>query len=213
MTIKKWSLKYRKDVQLLSFARKWTSSREKVFIALDVEWDEKNPETILEIGMAILDLREGHLHPNRFPPSTWSIRVRHFIIRENIGVENSRHVRSNKFRFMFGKSYITSLSNAVDRVDLILDEYNDDEIVLVGHHMSQDLDRLREIGINTDYPHLDTSSLERAYSRRVNGYKYSLKNICENLEIPYYRPDKLHNGGNDAFFTMAIFSKMCCVED
>jgi hypothetical protein len=214
MVSKKWTPKYQQDVDDLAMAQQLTSARQSVFIAFDLEWDETDPNTILEIGMAVLDLREGMLRPNRFPPNTWSIRVRHFIIRENLGIHNSRYVRSNKFRFTFGKSYITSLEKAIDAIADMLEQYGDEEVKIVGHNMSGDLNKLEEKGLDTSAydDWFDTSNLERAYSRRVNGRKYKLGKVCEDLDIRYYRENKLHNAGNDAFFTMAIFAQMCCVE-
>jgi len=52
-----------------------------------------------------------------------------------------------------------------------------------------------------------------SHMSRVNGRKVSLESMCEELEVPYYRQDKLHNAGNDAFFTMAAFLEMCVDSD
>src|SRR5437667_3458574 len=105
----KMSAKYRQDVANLADPQSLTASRSRVFIAFDVKWDEDDPDTVLEIGMAILDLRHGFLRPNRFPPSTWSIRPHHIIISDNMHIHNTRYSRSNKFGFKFGKSYIARL--------------------------------------------------------------------------------------------------------
>ena len=75
-------------------------------------------------------------------------------------------------------------------------DWNDGDVVLVGHCMTQDLQRL-----------------EGAFSGRVNGQRRSLGDICEDLEIKYFAARKLHNAGNDAFFTMAVFAHMCCVAE
>lgn len=182
-------------------------------MAIDLEWDETDPSNILEIGIALLDLRSGRLRPNRFPPSTWSIQPRHIIITENREIHNSRYVQSNKFGFKFGRSYITREAKAVQFMQSLLDRYEYDEIVLVGHMLSNDLIRLKELGIQLpeDIEVFDTANLERAFMGRVNGQKVSLERMCEELEVAYYRRDKLHNAGNDAFFTMASFAKMSCL--
>jgi hypothetical protein len=207
-----WSAKYRRDVDTFELAKVLASSRSKVFIGIDLEWDETDPDTILEIGIAVLDLRQGRLRPNSFPPSTWSIRPRHFIIRENAHIHNGKYVRSNKFGFKFGSSYFASLSTAVKKVQSIFDSYAPNDVMMVGHNMAKDLDKLESLGLALPDV-FDTANIERAFSRRVNGSKRKLERICEDLDIPYYRQDKMHNAGNDAFFTMAIFSEMCCTAD
>lgn len=198
----------------LAMAQALCSSRSKVFIAIDIEWDETNPHNILEIGFAVLDLRQGRLHPNRFPPSTWSIRPRHLIISENRDIHNSKYVRSNKFGFKFGKSYNCKERKAAQVIQNLLDRYEEEEVVVVGHCLTQDLQRLEEMGIELgERMVLDTGSLERVFFGRINGQRRSLGDICADLDIKYYAPRKLHNAGNDAFFTMAVFAEMCCVSD
>jgi hypothetical protein len=96
-----------------------------------------------------------------------------------------------------------------------LSRYEPDELVFVGHGIDTDLKILEEATghrIQTGGLVLDTMRIERAYSRRVNGKFKNLGAICDELDIPYYAERKLHNAGNDAFFVMAIFSEMCCVE-
>lgn len=206
------SARYRQDVANLAVAQSLTASRSRVFIAFDVKWDEDDPDNILEIGVAVLDVRHGFLRPNRYPPSTWAIRARHIIIKDNIHIHNTRHSGSNKYGFKFGKPYFAGLEKAVESVNNILNRYPTDQIVIVGQFISQDKDKLEDIGVEIDEDILvfDLSNLDRAYDERVNGRRRSLREICEDLDIPYYRPDKLGNAGNDAFFAMACFSEMCC---
>ena len=102
---------------------------------------------------------------------------------------------------------------ALDRLQELLEtKYGDDEVVLVGHFMQNDLKLLEELGVDIpeDVTIFDTASLERAWSARINGPIRSLEDLCEEFEVPYYQRHKLHNAGNDAFFTIAIFSEMCC---
>src|SRR5580704_7052763 len=116
--------KLQRDLSQLNRARQLSAQGKKVLIAIDVKWHEEDVNTILEIGMAMLDTRK------RWPPaSTWSIRVRHFIITENRRVRN---IQGNKFRFNFGKSYFTSLENAVGVIQDVLEECQGVGIMLVG---------------------------------------------------------------------------------
>ena len=104
------------------------------------------------------------------------------------------------------------MEKAVESVNDLLSRYPADQIVIVGHFVSQDQEKLEDIGVEIDDDTLvlDISNLKRAYDERVNGRRKSLREICEDLEVPYYRRDKLGNAGNDAFFAMACFSEMCC---
>ena len=92
-----------------------------------------------------------------------------------------------------------------------LERYDADDVVLLGHYFSLDQARLEDAGVEIDenMVKFDTANLERAWSRRINGRRRSLRSICGQLDIPYYREDKLGNAGNDVFFAMAIFAKMC----
>ena len=93
-------------------------------------------------------------------------------------------------------------------------DWNDGDVVLVGHCMTQDLQRLEGMGVVLrEAMVIDTGNLERAFSGRVNGQRRSLGDICEDLDIKYFAAKKLHNAGNDAFFTMAVFAHMCCVAE
>jgi len=213
VTTPRWTRTYRNDTQSLAAAKSLCSSRTKVLIAIDLEWDETDSSNLLEIGTAVLDLRPGRLHPNRFPPSTWSIRAQHIVIRENAHIHNTKYHKGNKKGFKFGRSWYLKEERALERLrELLQSKYNDGEVVLVGHFMQNDLKLLGELEI--EIPEsvriFDTGSLERAWSGRVNGNRKSLEDLCEQFEVPYYQRHKLHNAGNDAFFTMAIFSEMCC---
>ena len=206
------SATYRRDLDNYAVARALAASRSRVFIAFDVKWDETDPDTILEIGMAILDVRPGFLRPKRYPPSTWAIRPHHIIIRDNIHIHNAKHSRSNKYGFKFGKSYYASLEKAVETVNNTLNCYPSDRVVIVGQFISQDKDKLEGIGVEFDPEMLvfDTANIDRAFRRKVNGRRRPLSEICEDLDLPYYRRDKMGNAGNDVFFAMAAFSKLCC---
>src|SRR5579859_4427328 len=167
---KEWSDKYRRDVRNLQRSQEMTSSRSKVFICLEVKWLENDEDTILEIGMAILDLREGKLRPNRFPPSTWSIKPRQIIIRENIHTQNGPHARANKFGFKFGKPYIARLESAIKSIRKHLARFDDDEKVYVGQRIKKDIELLQDLGVEfpASVTMFDTMWLDRAYHQRVN---------------------------------------------
>ena len=201
---------YLRDQRALAEARTLCPARSHVLVSLDVKWLEHDTETILELGLATLDLRPGFLRPARYPPSTWAIRARHFIISENRNVFNSRRT-GKKFGFKFGKSYICRLQKAVDAVNETFSHYPAEQVALVGQFINQDLKILRGLGVEIPetWPVFDVANLDRADAEEVNGRRRGLAVICEELEVKYYRKDKLGNAGNDAWFAMAAFAAMC----
>jgi len=204
---------FRRDLVALERARILTSARTHVFIAFDLKWLEGNPDTILEIGVATLDLRPGFLRPACYPPSTWAIRPHHYIISENRRLVNTRHAKSNRRGFKFGNSYIARQAKVIASINKMLSCYPSEQIALVGQFLSRDLRKLRELGVEipVEWPAFDVANLDRAVCRAVNGRRRGLGVICDGLEVSYFRPDKLGNAGNDAWFAMAAFAAMCCL--
>jgi len=206
------SKRYRRDLVALERACILTSARTHVFIAFDLKWLEGEPDTVLEIGVATLDLRPGFLRPARYPPSTWAIRPHHYIISENRHLVNSRHAKSNRHGFKFGNSYIARQAKAIASINKKLSCYPAEQIALVGQFISRDLRKLRELGVEipVEWPVFDVANLDRAVFQTVNGRRRGLGVICDDLEVRYFRPDRLGNAGNDAWFAMAAFAAMCC---
>lgn len=201
---------YLRDQHALAKARTLCHGRSHVLISLDIKWLEHAEDTILEIGLTTLDLRPGFLRPARYPPSTWAIRPRHFIISENRNVFN-QHGTGKKFGFKFGKSYICRLQKAVAAINETFSHYPADQVALVGQLIHRDLRIFRELGVGIPetWPVFDVGSLDRADGGEVNARRRGLGVICEDLEVRYYREDKVGNAGNDSWFAMAAFAAMC----
>jgi len=203
---------YRRDCVALERARILTSARTHVFIAFDLKWLEGEPDTILEIGAATLDLRPGFLRPARYPPSTWAIHSRFYVISENRHLINTRHAKSNRYGFKFGKPYIARQAKAVASINKLLSRYPSEQIAVVGQFLSRDLRKLRELGVEIPrtWPAFDVANLDRAACGAVNGRRRGLGVICEELEVRYFGPERLGNAGNDAWFALAAFAAICC---
>jgi hypothetical protein len=201
---------YLRDQHSLAKARTLCHARSHVLISLDIKWLENEEDTILEIGLATLDLRPGFLRPARYPPSTWAIRPRHFIISENRNVFNQRGT-GKKFGFKFGKSYICRLAKAIAAINETFANYPSEQVALVGQFIHRDLKIFRELGVEIPetWPVFDVASLDRADGGEVNSRRRGLGVICEELEVNHYREDKMGNGGNDVWFAMAAFAAMC----
>jgi hypothetical protein len=204
-----WTATQQRDHDDLELARIIASGRNTVFVALDVKWDETDSGNVLEIGVAVLDIRKGRLKPARFPPSTWSIRSRHYIITENVHIRNTVHTRSNPFLYIFGKSYFARLPKAIQSIQAVFKQYP--SVTLVGHFLSRDRSILESVGLDVSMctHSFDISNLGRVFKGVPR--RRALEDMIEDMEINYYHPNKLGNSGNEAFYIMAIFARMVCL--
>ena len=159
-------------------------------LAFDLEVYEHDHSIILEIGYAMtrLDNSEGDL------------QTFHYIIKENLGYENGDCVPDNRDHFMFGTSRRMSLKRAAAKIQ----KHIDDADFLVAHSAAHDEEFLAKCGVSVSEKRMfDTQVL--AMALLPDGPPlYSLNRLLTDLEIPFDE-DILHNGGNDAYFTMEAF--------
>lgn len=85
-----------------------------------------------------------------------------------------------------------------------LRKHLEDVDFLVTHSGAHDTEFLKSCGVSVSRKLMfDTQVLALALIPK--GHKmYSLKNLLDDLEIPFDK-DVLHNGGNDAFYTLKVF--------
>ena len=161
-----------------------------VVLAFDLEVYEHDHSIILEIGYAMtsLDSPEDDL------------KTFHYIIKENVGYSNGDCVPDNRDHFMFGTSRPMSLRRAAAKIQ----KHIDDADFLVAHSAAHDEEFLAHCGVSVSEKRMfDTQVL--AMALLPDGPPlYSLKRLLTDLEIPFDE-DILHNGGNDAFYTMEVF--------
>ncbi|KAJ3294332.1 hypothetical protein HK104_003677 [Borealophlyctis nickersoniae] len=165
----------------------------KIFIAMDVETYENDHDCVLEVGWCLYN-------PNR--PHDSNLWPKHFIIEENINVNNGRYVENHKFGFLYGESEVKPLAAvaACLRADLSIPG-----AVLVGHDLGVELDFLGTCGMGpSDVPQeqYDTAVLDLARVGKADAQKTSLSKLCAKFGVTTARA---HNAGNDAYYTMAAF--------
>lgn len=133
-----------------------------------------------------------------------SIFPYHMIPQSHFHKRNGRYVPDHKFEFNFDKSLIMeeSVCKKVveDTLKLAL-KYG--EVILVGHGVKTDLSALQKAGIDLPsieptWKVLDTEILWRECTEAKFS---SLERVLKYLRIPHRN---LHNGGNDAFYTLQL---------
>ncbi|KAF9458856.1 hypothetical protein BDZ94DRAFT_1200459, partial [Collybia nuda] len=196
--------------------------RDKTFLAIDFEWNERNVKSVLEWGYAAV--RCGHLDAlGHWPPiPDTNYRKGHYIVAEHVDKVVSRKTTpSIPWHYAFGDSQVIPKNKLPDVIEAVISslaspdsETAPNTLVLVGHGVSGDLARLEEMGIKL--PHnvliLDTAAYERAlYSSgfrgimsdpkapskpRAHGTTLSLENLLRSLTTPMPEGTGGGGGGN-----------------
>ncbi|KAK2462867.1 hypothetical protein APHAL10511_005065 [Amanita phalloides] len=144
--------------------------RDKTFMAIDFEWSERNEKSCLEFGYAAM--RCAHLVAlGRWPPvPDTNYRRGHFIVADYVDKVINKHCPNYPWQYAFGDSQVihkTKLPQVIQAVISSLatpdSETHANELVLVGHGIHGDLQRLEEMKIRI--PHnillVDTAAYER----------------------------------------------------
>lgn len=158
-------------------------------MTFDVETYEHDHSVILEIGFAVGSLAKPD-----------DEKAFHFIIAENGHFVNRDYVPDNREKFSFGTSERMSLEEAAERFM----QHIRDADFLVTHSGANDEAYLASSGISLEgKPMFDTQVL--ALALLTSGtVVFSLKRLLSDLAIPFDE-SILHNGGNDAVYTMKVF--------
>lgn len=158
----------------------------KKVLCFDIEAYEDDQSKLTEFGITSLN--------------NLQINTSHLIIEENIDLRNGKYVEDNKDNFLFGKSKIVSLDNAIN--ELILNLKNSE--LIVGHGISNDFKFLNKVSNGKikreDFEILDSLKLSKA----LNNNGLGLKKMLEHLNIEY---SCLHNAGNDAHFNVKMLAQ------
>lgn len=157
------------------------------FLAFDLEVDENNHDTLLEIGYVIFEDNEE------------SFECHHYIIQEHRHIRNTCE-RNNSDGFRFGSSETLRLRTALERFV----SHTRCARYLVTHAGNCDLKFLNRQGVYDldGRTRFDTQMLDRAVFGNRNVRK--LSDILESLDIQFQR-QFMHNAGNDAVYTMKAF--------
>ncbi|KAJ5988871.1 hypothetical protein N7481_004081 [Penicillium waksmanii] len=161
----------------------WVYPDGPIFFSVDVEWKERNATHVTEIGISILDTQELRGHHPGLHGTKWMSKIR------------SHHLRVSEYRFHINKDFCSGCPN----------NFNYGK----SHNTKQDLEQLASAGSESfrkilfNGPEaifeetLDTASLYQGL--RNDAQLTSLENMMAGLST--WTRD-LHNGGNDARYTM-----------
>ncbi|GAX79627.1 hypothetical protein CEUSTIGMA_g7068.t1 [Chlamydomonas eustigma] len=192
------------------------NTQPSVFVSVDLEWYERDQSRLLEIGWSCWDSVRRE------------ISSKHWIVEENLRVRNGRYVPDHRSDFRFGESILGSKKEGTKALqhDLepsswaaSLSQYIKTagggggskilpKVAIVGHGMVADLKMLDSMGIvipeGTEV--IDTNSLAWALMGGSQ-VQHSLRSLLSWLSVPDVI--KLHNGGNDARYTLEAALRMC----
>ncbi|KAF5834706.1 hypothetical protein DUNSADRAFT_8531 [Dunaliella salina] len=169
-----------------------------VLLSIDLEWYERSTELLLEIGWTLWD------------SASRRCTSKHWIVSEGLGYANGRYVPNMRDAFKFGTSQVGKLADGVGSLQADIDAHPG--LILVGHDMTQDMQMLAKWGIQVPEGTqvLDTSKLAWARVGDPTRQAMSLRTLLAWLQVPDV--SGLHNGGNDARFTMEVLLKLCAPE-
>jgi hypothetical protein len=203
---------------------KWAFQDSPIFICVDVEWNERQTWQLTEVGISTLDTMdlEGVV-PGDYG-EMWAARIR----SRHLRVDEYRHWVNTEFcmgcpgSFDFGQSEIVSSGDVGQIVDKAFKppymiptskdpvqwwKLQKRNIVLVGLDMKGDIQQLKSNGsrvfLDYDTPRsiihdtLDLADLYRVESGEIQNR--GLVNVLRSLQVLHVN---LHNGGNDAHYTL-----------
>lgn len=161
----------------------------KTIISIDFSFNIE--EDIVDVGISYYN---GKLQKNY-----------HYLVKENmpeIFSENSSYLSFN-----FGETEVKNYSKIVDILSIFINQSN---IILI-HDTTNDLKLLEKMKLTNllvDKQVIDTSLIFKIKNNKLlvqqTTTRISLKNLLIHSNISY---SKLHNSGNDAFYTLKLFLK------
>jgi len=167
--------------------------RTKRYLSLDIEAWEQDHDKIIEVGWAVAQWQPDG--------QEWHTTGVHLIVQEFMHLRNGLRVADHRDHYNFGQSQILPLKKCMQRLKQTLKQCD----VLVGHAAASDEKFLRSYGISfSGKPVLDTQVIAKSVMTTTDHVR--LSRILDHLNIEHVH---LHNAGNDAYYTMDAFLKMC----
>ncbi|CAN8097250.1 unnamed protein product [Discula destructiva] len=179
-----------------------------VFVCFDVEMDENNAQVVTEVGFGVLDTRDLKGVAPGQGAENWSklIQARHLRIKEYLLVKNFKYVDGCPEKFQFGKSEIVGIDRIEKVCTGILSPKDSDgkprRVVVVGHDIKQDIELL--FGIDVDIYELP-GLIDIIDNQRIQQHDAMFKDpqrLAVVLRALGIEHRYLHNGGNDAVYTL-----------
>ncbi|KAG6000938.1 hypothetical protein E4U21_004862 [Claviceps maximensis] len=190
-----------------------SQSKPFVFVSIDIEVLEEEPQTITEIGIAVLDTRNINDMDGGPGGILWwkHIKAHHLLVRQYASHVNHKYVQGCPGMFQFGQSTFPDEWELIDTLDSILGSYTRDpetDVLLVGHDIQSDVRFLAGAGYDVvqalgSVHVIDTQILHQAWNAGKQARK--LQRVLSDLCIPYAY---LHNAGNDAMYTLRAMITM-----
>lgn len=181
-----WQQKMEKAETHLDALHQKIQSSNKLF-CMDLEFCEKS-KIVTEVGVSI------------FYPKINKLDVYHFVVSETYDLRNGQFVPDNKDNFNYGLSQKLPL----EIIKTIVGALVMDSDYLVGHAFENDKAFLRKCGYTEHTKVLDTQKYAPYFLEedRQMGLVYLIESMLDE------EPENLHNGGNDAYYTMQCLLKM-----
>ncbi|KIM31759.1 hypothetical protein M408DRAFT_39522, partial [Serendipita vermifera MAFF 305830] len=134
--------------------RELWNAKDKTFLAIDFEWSEKSPTTCLEFGYAALRSRHVASLGTWPPVPEDNYRLGHLVVSEHVDTIINKRFPTHPRSYSFGKSQFVSKKVLGPIVQTIVDslaspdsDSQANELVLVAHGISGDLERLSDLKI------------------------------------------------------------------
>ena len=189
---------------LLRHAMYKVYGRGLILICVDVEtWEQapKGETHILEVGVSIYDPRgQQHL-------STPNVKTYHLVNSDNLKLKNGRYVPNHREYFMWATLWRMSLLLIKIFIQGLFDYYSGLKqwsSVLVGHGLQNDIKYLRHMGI--EHPFVHTIDTEKLFALSRN--KTDKTNLRTALKETMILSGYMHNGANDAYYTLQLLFKL-----
>lgn len=181
---------------------KLVNSREYTLVSIDNEFYERSTKKVIEVGVSIY---KPHFQKFSLFPHVTNI---HFIIQENLPLRNGVFVPDSKMSNITGESYIISERDIPRAMDSIFEKLGP-KTLIVGHSVKGDLDSFRNLQWTPPILNIvDTTSLWFSLFGSSN-IKSKLSYILDKLGIPNAY---LHNGINDAYYTLIACLMLCSTD-
>ncbi|KAF7586936.1 hypothetical protein BBP40_008010 [Aspergillus hancockii] len=195
--------------------------KEPIFIAVDVESNERNHNQITEVGISTLDTLDLVGIPPGADGSHWMsrIRSRHLRVKEYGHIINRDFVAGCPAYFDFGTSEWVSEKELATVVQVALRASSTGgetrHMVLVGHSIANDIEYLRQIGLRVEHGPAgivgfrDTvDTVDTAEFFRIMRGEMTVRKLGALLQEFSMTGWHLHNAGNDARYTMEVLIQM-----
>jgi hypothetical protein len=180
------------------------SSEAVKFLAVDLEHYERGRE-ILEVGLAWTKGSTVWPQP--------AISCQHLIVSDHLSLRNGLDVADNRDRFNFGASEYVAQSELGAHLTRIFQGMvvDDEQTYLIGHSVRHDLGWLRGLGVPLDLDKLTVCDIGQAYQAKGQALELTgLSRMMDNVGLHY---ENLHNGGNDAVYSLQVGLLMMAQED